>query len=199
MEDHILLNIQCARKIPPVLKQQTVNTPLKLSRIDVTGDGNCGFYVVGVYNFLLHNTYLTLDDLRSLYSTVMLKKQERLAFCAEHYLEYIEVGVLLKEIAPEWNVAMIVQTNVKKTGQKRQKRTYPARVVSYKEENEKWVFVLMSQSANHYEILVNNGKVEFSKEDATALLESCETSYPEHEVNPEDQLGFLDEEEFVYI
>lgn len=194
------------KRIPPVMDRQFGNLPFNIGRINVTGDGNCGYYVIQLIKYLNHYKILSLQELQVERMNALCESKtasQELISAKRHYLEYLEVGIILSRLVPELNIAVIVQSNVKKSGEKRAKRVYPTRVVSYK-PGLYWSFLLMSHGARHYELLTiaESGdlhRASFSPEEAMEVFECCESEYPTVPVDPSEQICFLDVSDFVYF
>jgi len=178
------------QNIPGVLKKQLA-CEMNLKRMNVTGDGNCGYYLVQLIYYLQTGVLFTLEELN-------VKSYEFFGETPRHYLEYLEVGILLREL--DLNFAVIVQSDVKKTGTKRQKRVYPVYPVNYK-AGRSWCFSLMSQRGLHYELLViaegKNRRLTFFEKEAKEIFESCGVEYPSITVDPCNQIVLLDKNDFL--
>ena len=190
-------------KVPPVLQRQLACLSFQVGRINVTGDGNCGYYVIQLLHYLINHTVGNLYYLRMKRTTAILSTfQMKLLGERDHYLEYLEVGTILQYLAPNLNVAVVVQTNVKKTGDKRQRREYPVRVLNYKPGGH-WAFLLMSHNAHHYELLSirenDKHRALFLPGEARELFDACFAEYPKNEVHSSEQLVFLDANDFLYF
>lgn len=195
-------------RIPPVLKRQFETLPFQIGRINVFGNGYCGYYVIQLLEYLNHYNIRSLCDLLTVRSEALQeakideKIKRNLILAKPHYLEYLEVGVILNRLIPKLNIAVIVQSNVKKSGEKRTKRVYPARIVSYK-TGHLWSFLLMSNGAKHYELLtiLENGlhRSTFTINEAKKILDCCYTKYPDNVVDPSEQLVYLDTEDLLYF
>lgn len=199
---------RCKKKIPPVLARQLENFHLQLGRINVKGNGYCGYYVIQLLVYMNHYRILSVPDMDDIRAKALQKAKiddvtkKDLVIARRHYLEYIEVGIILSELIPDLNIGVIVETNVKKTGEKRTSRVYPIRVVNYR-PGQNWSFLLLSHGAHHYELLTSleNGhhRSSFFEEEAEKMFECCRTDYPKNRVQSSDQVVFLDVKDFVYF
>jgi len=182
---------------PPVLQRQLDCLSFQIGRINVTGDGNCGYYVIQLLHYLINNSVKTLEYFQMQRNiailSISLDTQIKLPLlylgARNHYLEYLEVGTILHHLAPDLNVAVVVQTNVKKTGDKRHQREYPVRVLNYKAGGH-WAFLLMSHNAH---------RALFFAEEAKELFDACSAEFPKNDVHARHQLVFLDARDFLYF
>jgi hypothetical protein len=189
------------------LQRQFDCLSFQVGRINVTGDGNCGYYVIQLLHYLINHMvgnlyYLQMKRTTAILSTSLDAKMKlSLLNARNHYLEYLEVGTILNHLAPGLNVAVVVQTDVRKTGDKKC-REYPVRVLNYK-AGMYWSFLLMSHNAHHYELLTirekNNHRVIFLAEEAKELFDACSADFPKNEVYAKEQLMFLNSEDFLYF
>jgi len=195
-------------KIPPVLQRQLDTISFQVGRINVAGNGNCGYYVIQLLEYLVNNHVRSLENLQMVRIEAILaakidaELKLRLVGATNHYLEYLEVGMILDRILPSLNIAVVVQTDVKKSGDKRQRREYPVRVLNYK-IGQCWAFLLMSCGAHHYELLTEREKDRhralFISREAREIFAACSAEYPTEVVDAKNQLGFLDPEDFRYF
>jgi len=206
------------RAIAPVVQQQFANSFFNLGRINVTGDGNCGFYVLQLLHYLTTGQEL---DLTKLYENRILalenvcteKKidetfKKSLQYAKQHYLEYLEVGIYMHEHFPAFNLGIIVQSDVKKTGEKKQRRVYPVRVVKFSPDSDLWVFMLLSRGSRkgsgwHYELITHKEKSAhnacFTIPQAQEFMQLCDVEYPTEKIDPSEQLWALDSQDFLYF
>lgn len=192
--------------IPIVLHRQLENLSFTISRADVKGDGNCGYYVIQLLEYLINNNISSLPKLKQIRKNAIEAetKSSKLLTVKDHYLEYIEVGTILNYIMPHINVGLVVQTKVKKTGEKTT-QSYPIRVINYKPK-QKWVFILLSHNGHHYELLTivegtnpkdNLRRPLFSIKEAREFFKACNSEYPTKKISAQEQLVFLDTNDFI--
>jgi hypothetical protein len=196
------------QKLPPVLQRQLGGISCRVGRINVRGDGNCGYHVIQLLEYMINNAVRPLEYLQAVRAegimSTRLEHKHKLSLTAakKHYLEYLEVGMILDRLMPNLNVGVIVQSNIKKSGDKRQRRSYPVRVVNYS-QNQQWVFLLMSHGARHYELLtaqeMGRQRAVFTVKEAREIFEACSVEYPQDKVDAKEQLVFLDPDDFYYF
>lgn len=198
------LNVVDCPNLPPVLSRQLENLNFQVGRVDVKGDGNCGYYVIQLLEYLINNNVSSLSQLQKIRRNAILEtgiKNIKLLTTKDHYLEYIEVGTILSYIMPHINVGIVVQTNVKKTGEK-MTRNYPIRVINYK-PSQKWVFFLLSGNGHHYELLTitenDLHRAVFLQKEAKRFFKACASEFPDKNTSAQEQLVFLDTEDFIYF
>jgi hypothetical protein len=182
--------------IPPVLKKQVESSSLSLGRIDVEGDGYCGYYCIQILEYVINGKIVEISELENLRNKVLKSVTER------HYLEYIEIGVIAEYLWKDMNVGIVVQTDFKKSGHKRRKRVYPIRVLNYR-EGMKWVFLVMTHGAHHYELLTctegERHRFIFTENEAKEFFICCETDFPTEKIESKNHVEFLDAKDFVYF
>jgi len=182
--------------IPPVLKKQVESSSLTLGRIDVEGDGYCGYYCIQILEYVINGNIVEISELENLRNKVLGSEVER------HYLEYIEIGVIAQYLWKDMNVGIVVQTDFKKSGNKRRKRVYPIRALNYT-EGMKWVFFVMTHGAHHYELLTcvegDRHRFVFMENEAKEFFICCETDFPTEKIESKNHVEFLDAKEFVYF
>lgn len=193
--------------IPPVLQRQMDKISFQMGRIDVKGDGNCGYYVLQLLHFLLENKVYSLDMLKDYRHKALDRVQVgenlrlELQYMDDHYLEYLEIGLYMSD----WNVnaGVIVQTNIK-AGTKRARRIYPVRVMNYRPEIAMWVFILMSKNAHHYELLTVLGEDQhhqalFTADQAREIFMASESEFPTNAINAANQTWALEYADFQFF
>jgi hypothetical protein len=195
------------QSIPPVLKRQFDACNVSLGRVNVLGNGYCGYYVLQVLHYLIDGKSYEVPEMNQFLHKAIdgteidsnLKIQ--IKFAERHYLEYLELGVYMAEW--DFNFAVVVQTDEKRTGAKRQKRTYPCRTVNYRPERSQWIIALMSHKANHYELLTvkedYGHRAFFSEEEAKEVFRACDSEYPTDVVDSRQQLCFIDPSDFKFF
>lgn len=190
--------------IPPVLKKQLKGSSLDIERVDVEGDGYCGYYSIRLLEQVINGNNIEISELENLRNKIIQSisleetLKERLVNCERHYLEYIEVGLLAQSLL-QVNVGVVVQTDVKKTGNKRKKRTYPIRVVNYSINISDWVFLIMTHRGSHYEVLCTKGRFLFTDNQAKEFFNHCDTEFPTENVDPKSHVRYLDPTDFFYF
>jgi len=194
-------------KLPPVLQRFLASLDFSVGRINVLEDGYCGYHVIGLLNYMNTCQLISREELE-LYRVQALcqsglprETEQKLVMAARHYLEYIEVGLIISKILPDLNVGMVVQTDVKFSGQRSQ-RTYPIRTVTY-QKGRPWAFILMSRGAYHYELLtvIEKGRhrSNFTESEAKQVFAACSTEYPHQVVRANDHAVFLDSNDLFYF
>lgn len=196
------------KSLPPILKQQFESLSFHLGRINVRGDGYCGYYVIQLLEYMNCLMIRSLSELLKVREMALQeakleeKTKNSLITAKRHYLEYLEFALIMGKLVPKLNIAVIVQSNVKKTGDKKIRRVYPVRIASY-DFGKNWAFILLSHNACHYELLTVAEKgmyrSEFTENEAREIFECCQSEYPTAKVDPSDQIVFLDSEDFLYF
>lgn len=195
-------------KLPPILERQLEDVSFQVGRINVTGDGYCGYYVIQLIDYFMNPNFVrTVQYLEIVRQMVICSAninsdlKTRLINAPPHYLEYIEMGSILGLRVSNLNIAVIVQTKVQKTGEKKQ-QGYPVRVINYS-PGRNWAFLLMTRGAHHYELLTvkekNLHRVCFTVPEAVEMFKACSGEYPEIPVCAKDQIEFLDPADFHYV
>lgn len=194
--------------IPSVLKKQVESASLSLGRIDVEGDGYCGYYCIQILEYIINGNMVEISVLENIRNKVIqslpIKKKvkESLVKVKRHYLEYIEIGLISQYLWKDINVGIVVQTDFKKSGYKRRKRVYPIRVVNYTERMG-WVFLVMTHGARHYELLSyeqgERHRFVFTENEAKEFFICCETEFPTEKIESKNHIEFLDTKDFVYF
>lgn len=194
--------------LPPVLKtllNDCAPDGYSFGRVNVTGDGHCGLYVQQLLWYLTTGDVMSLDDLLEhrirmieRVESLTIEEKVKLKFAEPHFQEYIEMGLCLSVLP--FNFAVIVQTNMKKSGQKR-RRTYPLRVVNYDPTCNVWAIALLN--GQHYELLTLYKKKRhshlISEEVMRKIFTSCGESWPDNKVLAEDQVCYLNVDDFIYF
>lgn len=178
--------------LPDYLQRQLIHVNFEVGRINVRGDGYCGYYVIQLVDWALNGRMLSVRDLNSLRKELIMRYSNNHALfnAPNHYLEYIELGSIL-EVLISANVGLVTQTGA----------TYPIHVINYQPGRD-WVFILLSNN-KHYELLTvkNEGyhRVLFSLEESRAMFEVCKSEYPTKCTYARDQLGYIEVGDIITI
>lgn len=180
------LNIDSKRPnpaLPPQLKKLFPGAV----RLNVIGDGNCGYHVMQLIRYFSYGMIYETSVLKMMRDEILKKVSAKLVDVEDHYLEYLEVGLCLRDLA--LNVVMVVQN----------KKEYDLRVVNYCEKNVEWCFVLMSSQGRHYELLTKKNDAFFGIEESKRIFKRCGYEYPINTTKAENQIGILDPQDLLYF
>jgi hypothetical protein len=171
-------------------------------RVDVPGDGYCGYYVLQLVRYFLTREIITVQSMREMLEDVLGKTDP-------HYLEVQEMGYITRN----WgvNIGVIVQS--KRLGNKRKRARYDYPVYTVvKNGNQPWVFIISSCMGSHYELLTKfctetkKYSAFFTEQEAhTIYTKICGVDAPPSVVADAppiclgDQLSLLDKSDFRYI
>jgi hypothetical protein len=181
--------------LPPILARLPPEIRKPLKRLNVVGDGFCGYYVAGLVAW-----YCTGEvyDPNALYNTYVLPTVRRLAqqsqdiqdrlflFEPNHYLDSIEMGI----IGHELGVNVILLTKIKDMSSGRGKRKgikykYVAEIPAYRQHYTKWM-IAFHKDLVHYELITHGTQAKarflFDDDYIRSLLHALNTDYPQQEV-----------------
>jgi hypothetical protein len=184
------------RPMPPILAKM-VSGVAPVTRYNVPGDGNCGYWCLQYAHVAIEGKTPTLEHMQE-NMKMALASVDALSTADQHYLESVELGAYFRHMGWKVNFGVVAQTTVKIPG-KKQKRTYPIQTVNYQPENDVWMFFLLATNGVHYEILTNGNSPFFVAEDAFKLFISLGGDYPADDVDSCTQLAFLCEDDLHYF
>lgn len=179
------LNIDLTKKLPKKLKKLE-NT----KRINMTEDGYCGYYLLQCLHFFIDKQLFSVEKIQEQMKEDIInlplstEKKTQLQEAEEHYLEIQEIGLYCNR----WKINVAVITS-----------KFHLEIVKYSNVYFPWVFILMTQKNEHYELLINTNTIFFPYEETLKVFDLLNTDFPQFTIDCVNQIKFLNPNDFEYL